>query len=143
MVSISNPARLSADIYRFNHAPWEAIRKQNVLIWLAWTCFNIAYDEAVANPKWSEFLQESLGMLEARTGTKFPDGFNVDVQMMRLTLDPVNVRVSESVITSAHSWQAKGRPLLIYALSNAINWWLREVVYPYQGMGLVSASPNE
>jgi len=34
--------------------------------------------------------------------------------------------------------QAKGRPLLLYALSNGINAWLRSVVYPHRGMSLVS-----
>lgn len=76
---------------RFGHAPWDSIKKQNVLIWLAWTCFNIPYEEAIATPKWSNFLQESLELLEARTGTRFPSGSNPDVEVMRLTLDPVNV----------------------------------------------------
>ena len=29
----------------------------------------------------------------------------------------------------------------MYALSNSINWWLREVVYPHQGMGMVGGVP--
>jgi hypothetical protein len=37
------------------------------------------------------FLLESLEMLEARTGTTFPEGFDSKVEVMRLTLDPVNV----------------------------------------------------
>ncbi|ORX37879.1 hypothetical protein BD324DRAFT_578355 [Kockovaella imperatae] len=105
----------------FNHAPWESLRRQNVIIWLSWSCFNLPYEDVQNNKKWLDFLDASLKMLEARTGTRFPDGFDPNVEMLRLTLDPVN---------------AKGRPLILYAVTNTINWFLREIVYPYQGMGL-------
>lgn len=64
-----------------------------MLIWLAWACLGISYEEALTNPKWSEFLHVSLGLLEARTGGKFAEGFNPDIQVIRLTLDPVIVRL--------------------------------------------------
>lgn len=76
---------------RFNHAPWDSLRRQNVLIWLAWTCFTLPLEEAIADPRLNEFLFTSMEKLEARTGTKFPDGFNPDLEVMRFTIDPVNV----------------------------------------------------
>jgi hypothetical protein len=62
-----------------------------MLIWLSWTCFGLPYEDAQRNEKWNEFLEHSLELLEARTGTTFPEGFNGSIELMRLTLDPVNV----------------------------------------------------
>jgi hypothetical protein len=78
-------------ISRFNHAPWERIKKQNILLWLAWSCFGKSLDETMGNPEWAAFLQETLSMLEARTGTVFEDGYDDKLELMRLTMDPVNV----------------------------------------------------
>ena len=64
-----------------------------MLIWLAWACLGISYEEASTHPRWSEFLDESLGLLEARTGSKFAEGYNQDIEVIRLTLDPVVVRL--------------------------------------------------
>ncbi|WWD20201.1 hypothetical protein CI109_104677 [Kwoniella shandongensis] len=105
----------------FNHAPWSSIRKENILSWLAWSCYGLPLDEVRKNEEYCEFLDYSLDLLEARTGTDFEEGYTPDVEVLRLTLDPVN---------------ARARPLILYALSNLVNTWLREVVYPYQGMGL-------
>jgi hypothetical protein len=85
-------------------------------------------EDARGNPTWSTFLDRSLELLEARTGTKFGPGFDPNISVMRLTMDPVN---------------AKGRPLLLYAISNSVNWLLREVFYPTQGMGLYREGPVE
>jgi hypothetical protein len=115
-------------ILRFNHAPWCLIKKDNVLIWLSWSCFNLPLEDVRANPVWSTFLDRSLELLEARTGTTLPEGFNRTISTMRLTMDPVN---------------AMGRPLLLYAISSGVNWWLREVVYPFQGMRLCREGPVE
>ncbi len=81
------------------------------------------YEEVKADEQHHEFLLDSLAMLEARTGTLFEEGFEPSVEIMRLTLDPVN---------------AKGRPLILYAFSNLVNWFLRSVVYPSYGMTMVS-----
>lgn len=113
---------------RFNHAPWTSIKRDNMLVWLCWSCFNLPLEEARANPTWSNFLDRSLELLEARTGTTFASGFDPSISIMRLTMDPVN---------------AKGRPFILFAVSNAINWWLREVVYPFWGMGLYREGPVE
>ena len=78
----------------FNHAPWESIRRENALIWLSWSCFNVSYEEVKRNDKWHDFLLSSLELWEARTGTVFPPGLNPDIEMMRITMDPVNVRSS-------------------------------------------------
>ncbi|GFZ43636.1 hypothetical protein JCM24511_01356 [Saitozyma sp. JCM 24511] len=112
----------------FNHAPWTSIKRDNMLVWLCWSCFNLPLEEARANPTWSNFLDRSLELLEARTGTTFASGFDPSISIMRLTMDPVN---------------AKGRPFILFAVSNAINWWLREVVYPFWGMGLYREGPVE
>ncbi|KAK4685996.1 hypothetical protein P7C73_g4139, partial [Tremellales sp. Uapishka_1] len=103
----------------FNHAEWSRIKKKNMMIWIAWSCFNLPLEDAQANPKWAKFLDETMDLLEARTGGKFPEGYDPEISVARLTMDPVN---------------AKGRPLILYALTNAINWWLREIVYPAHGM---------
>lgn len=92
------------------------------MIWLAWSCFNVPYEEIKDDQEKMNFLLSSMEMLEARTGSTFAEGFDSNIEIMRLTLDPV---------------MAKGRPLIMYALSNLVNWWLREVIYPYHGMGMV------
>lgn len=85
-------------------------------------------------------LEASLDLLEARTGTTFPDpdpGPEEDTvvernararvrdvgRLMRLTLDPVNTRA---------------RPLGIYAARAGMDWWLRRGVYRRMGFELVS-----
>nr|WVH01958.1 uracil phosphoribosyltransferase [Naematelia aurantialba] len=104
----------------FDHAPWESIKRTNMLVWLSWSCFNRPYEEVSSHDEWRTFLEKSITMLEARTGMLFPEGYSKDVKIIRLTLDPVN---------------ARGRPLILYALTNAINWGLEQVVYPFAGMG--------
>jgi hypothetical protein len=181
---------------RFNHAPWESLRRQNVLAWLSWSCFTLPYEEAKKNRSFMTYLEKTMKTLEARTGTIIPEGYDPEISILRLTLDPVNVSVcilnsnpakfhcispiafvfplehDMCALISGHDpkelqlvrfhvclpprrasirlvlfWlsiapctdnQAKSRPLLLYALSNGINAWLRNVVYPHQGMSLVS-----
>jgi hypothetical protein len=77
---------------RFNHAPWSSLRKQNVLIWLSWSCFNLPLEQAQKNKAFTAYLSKTLRMLEARTGMSIPEGYDPEIQPMRLTLDPVNVR---------------------------------------------------
>lgn len=74
----------------------------------------------MAEAKKRRFLDRTFTMLEARTGTKFSEGRS-GVQIMRLTLDPVNV---------------VSRPFIIYAIANSINWFLRTRLYPSRGVGL-------
>ncbi|WVQ96095.1 hypothetical protein IAU59_003196 [Kwoniella sp. CBS 9459] len=105
----------------FNHAPWTSLKRQNILIWLAWSCFASTLEEVQANEENNRFLEYTMDLLEARTGTELEEGYNPNIEISRLTLDKVN---------------AKGRPLIMYVLTNLINQFLQRVVYPYQGMGL-------
>lgn len=59
-----------------------------------------------------ETVEHSLGLWEARTGIKLPEGKNPDVDVVRLTLDPVRVL---------------SRPLALYC---AI--WLAQQFYRYK-----------
>lgn len=77
-------------------------------------------EDVKAEPKKQRFLDRTFTMLEARTGTKFQPGRS-DVQVMRLTLDRVNV---------------VSRPFFIYAIANSLNWYLRTKLYPSRGVGL-------
>jgi len=81
--------------YRFNHASWVELKRENILIWLSFACFNMSYEETRANNNWRGFLEESVDMLEARTGTTFEKGYNPNLEIMRLTLDPVNVSLAD------------------------------------------------
>lgn len=76
----------------FNHAPWESIKKVNVQIWLAWSCYGSPLEDVRANKEQSAFIDLATKLLEARTGVDFEEGFTSKVEVMRLTLDPVNVR---------------------------------------------------
>lgn len=49
------------------------------------------YTHCKADANRVTFLKNSIDMLEARTGTVFEQGYNRDIKIMRLTLDPVNV----------------------------------------------------
>lgn len=105
----------------FNHAPWDSIKRENVFMWLSWSCFTLPIEDAREDDGKVAFLDEVIETLEARTGWTFPDGFDPNIKVMRLTLDPVN---------------AKGRPLILYALSGTINWFLQRVLYPFMGMAM-------
>ena len=62
-----------------------------MLIWLSWACFSASYEETQLDEEHKEFLETSLALLEARTGTTFEDGFDPKVEIIRLSLDTVNV----------------------------------------------------
>lgn len=78
---------------RFNHAPWASIKRKNVEIWLAWSCFNSPLEDVLADDENKKFLEYTIELLEARTGTEFEDGYNDKVEIVRLTIDKVNVSV--------------------------------------------------
>jgi hypothetical protein len=78
---------------RFNHAPWESLRRQNVLAWLSWSCFTLPYEEAKKNRSYMTYLEKTMTTLEARTGTIIPEGYDPEISILRLTLDPVNVSI--------------------------------------------------
>ena len=76
---------------RFDHAPWERIKKDNMMVWLSWSCYNMRYDEVKADKEKMERMQTTLAMLEARTGTLFEEGYDPDIAIIRFSLDPVIV----------------------------------------------------
>lgn len=55
-------------------------------------------------------LEETVELLERRSGVKFPEGFNPEVHTLRLTVDPVS--------TAA-------RPFMWYVVLSVINWLVR------------------
>lgn len=101
----------------FHHVPWETIGRDDVRTWLAWSCFAMPLEDVQKDAKKYRFLERTADMLEARTGGKFPPG-RCGCQIMRLTLDPVNV---------------VSRPFLIYAIANVVNWFLLRIWYPHKG----------
>ncbi|KAL1407461.1 hypothetical protein Q8F55_006894 [Vanrija albida] len=101
----------------FEQKPWDSLRKDDILLWLSWAAFGVDIKVAQADPKRVRFLNRTYKMIEARTGTVFPEGRS-DVNVMRQSMDPVN---------------AVGRPFIIYAFANVVNWWLINVVYPWRG----------
>ncbi|WWC73569.1 uncharacterized protein I206_107541 [Kwoniella pini CBS 10737] len=105
----------------FNHAPWDEIKRRNMEIWLAWSCFGCPLEQVLANEENKKYMEYLIELVEARSGSQFEEGYNDELKVIRLSIDPV---------------QAKARPLILYVLTNMINLFLQEVVYPYQGMGL-------
>jgi len=77
---------------RFDHAPWESIRKENVLMWLSWICLDLPLHEARRSEQHLACLQETLEKLELAVGMIIPDGFDPSIKVHRLGLDPVVVR---------------------------------------------------
>lgn len=104
----------------FLGTPWDELKRDNVLEWLAWSFFGLHYEEIVA--EWEHegrpplprdvqnaddilnetamdedarakmsFLFHGLYMLEARSGMTLPEGKNPQVSCIRLHLDPVKV----------------------------------------------------
>lgn len=76
---------------RFGHAPWDEIKHRNVMIWLAFACYNCPLEEIEHDEGKMALVNAARDMLEARTGTVFEPGYNSKITVMRLTLDPVNV----------------------------------------------------
>lgn len=77
---------------RFNHAPWSSLRRQNVLMWLSWSCFGLPLEDVCKDPDHVKYLNKTIRFLEARTGMPIPEGYDPKVEVLRLTLDPVIVR---------------------------------------------------
>jgi hypothetical protein len=59
------------------------------------------YEDAKADKEKMEYLKTTLAMLEARSGSLFEEGFDPEVEVMRLSLDPVNVRSLSASSTDA------------------------------------------
>jgi hypothetical protein len=65
-----------------------------MLIWLSWVCLDLPLAEARKDEKHISRLDNTLEKLEERTGHKLLEGFNPDITVNRLTLDPVIVRLN-------------------------------------------------
>jgi hypothetical protein len=92
------PAHNQADLAsRFDHAPWETIRKENVLMWLSWICLDLPLHQARESEQHLRCLQETLEKLELEVGMIIPNGFDPKIKVHTPSLDPVIVsgRVGE------------------------------------------------
>jgi hypothetical protein len=89
----------------FFDAPVSTIRRGNVKEWLCWAMFYKHADDICNGSEEDLFLDEMLGLLEARSGHLFKPGWNRAVKCCRLNLDPVN---------SVH------RPLAFYAVCSLV-----------------------
>jgi hypothetical protein len=86
--SAHNQAELAS---RFDHAPWETIRKENVLMWLSWICLDLPLHETRESEQHLRCLQETLEKIELEIGMIIPNGFDPKIKVHRPSLDPVIV----------------------------------------------------
>ncbi|PCH41076.1 hypothetical protein WOLCODRAFT_137175 [Wolfiporia cocos MD-104 SS10] len=76
----------------FGKVPWSQIHKEDMYTWLYWAIFNAPYAPFDSLPKSHQTtLKEVCQLIEARSGSTFPEGSNPSVRALRLTLDPVSV----------------------------------------------------
>ncbi|KAH9458302.1 hypothetical protein Pst134EB_010605 [Puccinia striiformis f. sp. tritici] len=103
----------SNQVLWFQNCPWEEIKKENMMEWLAWSLFGMSLEEVrledtqmeqKAEPR-SKLLDETLIRFENRAGYRLQPGYNPKLanQVIRLTLDPIKISI---------------RPLGLYLLSN-------------------------
>jgi hypothetical protein len=85
----------------FFDAPVSSILRGNIKEWLCWAMFYKHNDDIQDGSEEDLFLEEMLGLLEARSGHLFKPGRNPAVKCCRLNLDPV---------------QSVHRPLIFYAV---------------------------
>jgi hypothetical protein len=86
------PAHNQADLAsRFDHAPWETIRKENVLMWLSWICLDLPLHQGRESEQHLKCLQETLEKIELEIGMIIPNGFDPKIKVHRPSLDPVVV----------------------------------------------------
>ncbi|CED83358.1 hypothetical protein [Phaffia rhodozyma] len=90
----------------FFRMPWESIKKDNIMEWVAWSAFNSSVDQVAMDPTQKASLEYAVDLISRRTGTIFEEGRTNNVEVMRLTLDRVNIY---------------HRPLVLYALTAVIN----------------------
>ncbi|POW16090.1 hypothetical protein PSTT_01666 [Puccinia striiformis] len=103
----------SNQVLWFQNCPWEELKKENMMEWLAWSLFGMSLEEVrledtqmeqKAEPR-SKLLDEILIRFENRAGYRLQPGYNPNLanQVIRLTLDPIKISI---------------RPLGLYLLSN-------------------------
>jgi hypothetical protein len=95
----------------FGRAPWSSIRRHEIYAWLYWCIFNAPLPPPDSLPHLHHLiLEETLDLLQKRTGCIIPEGSAPHIKPMCLTLDKVNVY-----------W----RPLMWYVSVTFINWLAR------------------
>ncbi|EJD01104.1 uncharacterized protein FOMMEDRAFT_125748 [Fomitiporia mediterranea MF3/22] len=104
----------------FKKVPWSRVRRENFRQWLYWSTFNAALPAHGRIPDTHKtLLDEATELLEKRIGCTVPDGYDPSVQVLRLTVDPVNVLP---------------RPLGWYLFVKAINMYIRSVYESRYGL---------
>ncbi|KAF9378357.1 hypothetical protein CPB97_009611 [Podila verticillata] len=82
-------------------AKFEDIRRENMIHWLAWAFWAAPVEEVFKTPAAIVELNQMVDTIEATKNVKFAEGFNPNVDCIRLNLDPVI---------------ASHRPLIYYSL---------------------------
>ncbi|KAJ2956366.1 hypothetical protein NQZ79_g7774 [Umbelopsis isabellina] len=101
----------------FFDAPVASILRGNVKEWLCWAMFCRNIDDIEDGSEEDRFIDEMLGLLEARSGHLFKPGRNPAVKCCRLNLDPVE---------SVH------RPFIFYATVQFLNFAMN-LLLKYRG----------
>jgi len=71
----------------FTQSDSKRIQRGNAIDWLLWALFSTHIDDAL--DEWQEELEQYLSIMSNYLGYSFDLGSSPDVQIMRLTLDPV------------------------------------------------------
>jgi len=70
-------------------AKFDQIFRGNMEEWLAWSFFASNLEEIRKNAEYMNEIHEVIRIIENEKKVKFPEGYNPDVQCIRLTLDPI------------------------------------------------------
>ncbi|KAF8983592.1 hypothetical protein BGZ46_009938 [Entomortierella lignicola] len=89
------------DTGRTAQPKFEEIGRSNMIEWLAWAFWAMTVEEVFESPTNMMDLNQMVDTIEEVKGVKFSEGYNPDVESIRLSFDPV---------------LASHRPLVYYAL---------------------------
>ncbi|KAI0310804.1 hypothetical protein OF83DRAFT_1153676 [Amylostereum chailletii] len=107
----------------FGRVPWSHIHRDEMRAWLYWAIFNAHIPPPADIPHaHMKFLDESVDMVEKRSGTVLPKGSNPAAKPILLTLDPVNF-----------AW----RPLVWYIFVAVGNHALKHFLVTRQGLSVI------
>ncbi|CAG8627302.1 6269_t:CDS:2 [Funneliformis mosseae] len=70
-------------------ANFDQIRRGNLEEWLAWCFFASSIEEIRQNTEYIAELYETIAIIENSKKINFTEGYNPDIQCVRLTLDPI------------------------------------------------------
>lgn len=101
-----------ADIFsRFGGVPWSQVRRDEFKKWLYWSTFNCDMAPGGKLPEsHMAVLDEAIELIQMRVGCNIPEGSNSTIKTLRLTIDPVRIRL---------------RPLVWYTFVKSINVYVR------------------